>query len=82
MYTNTNTTYTRQGRLDYTHTSLIDGYFTKSPHNTRFTSQTNTDFQQNSDHFPISLFLPNNIILAQPPPLTTTTHSRLLNPIP
>jgi hypothetical protein len=68
MYTNTNTTYTRQGRLDYTHTSLIDGYFTKSPHNTRFTSQTNTDFQQNSDYFPVSLFLPNNIILARPPP--------------
>jgi exonuclease III/uncharacterized phage-associated protein len=68
MYTNTNTTYTRQGGLDYTHTSLIDGYFTKSPHNIRFTSQTNTNFQQNSDHFPVSLFLPNNIILARPSP--------------
>jgi endonuclease/exonuclease/phosphatase family metal-dependent hydrolase len=62
-YIPTNTSYTRQGGFDYTHTSLIDGYFTKSPDNISYTSQTNTDFQHNSDHFPVSLFLPNNTIL-------------------
>jgi endonuclease/exonuclease/phosphatase family metal-dependent hydrolase len=81
-YIPTNTTYTRQGGFDYTHTSLIDRYFIKSPNNTNYTSQTNIDFQQNSDHFPVSLFIPNNIILARPPLPPMPTQPRLLNPIP
>jgi hypothetical protein len=81
-YIPTNTSYTRQGGLNYTHTSLLDGYYIKSPTHITYTSQTNTDFPHNSDHFPVSLFLPNNIILARPPPTPPLLNSRLLNPIP
>jgi hypothetical protein len=83
-YVPTNTSYIGQGGFDYIHTSLIDGYFTKSLDNISYTSQTNIDFQHNSDHFPVSLFLPNNTILARPPPppTPTPTQPRLLNPIP
>jgi hypothetical protein len=81
-YIPTNTSYTRQGGLNYTHTSLLDGYYIKSPTHITYTSQTNTDFPHNSDHFPVSLFLPNNIILARPPPTLPLLNSRLLNLIP
>jgi hypothetical protein len=54
-YIPTNTPYTRQGGLNYIHTSLLDGYFLKSPAHTAYISQTNIDFPHNSDHFPISL---------------------------
>jgi exonuclease III len=81
-YIPTNTSYTLQGGFDYTHISLIDGYFTKPPDNISYTSQTNTNFQHNSNHFPVSLFLPNNTILARPSPPPTPSQPILLNPIP
>jgi hypothetical protein len=67
-YIPTNTTYTKQGGLNYTYTSLLNGYFTKSPTITNYSSQTNIDFLQNSDHFLVSLFISNNILIARPPP--------------
>jgi endonuclease/exonuclease/phosphatase family metal-dependent hydrolase len=67
-YIPTNTNYTKQGGLNYTHTSLLDGYFTKSPTIINYSSQTNVDFLQNSDHFPVSLFIPKNNLIAKPPP--------------
>ena len=33
-----NTNYTKQGGLNYTHTSLLDGYFTKSPTTINYSS--------------------------------------------
>ena len=65
-YIPTSSTYTRQGGFNYTHTSLLDGYFTKSPILINYSSQTNTDLLQNSDHFPVSLLLPNNLLIAHP----------------
>jgi hypothetical protein len=63
-YIPTNTTYTRQGGHKYTHISLLDGYFIKSPTSIIYMSQTDINLPHNSDHFPIYLFLPNNIIIA------------------
>jgi hypothetical protein len=81
-YISTNTTYTRQRGQNYTHTSLFDGYYTKSSNYTSYPLQTETDFLQNLDHFLVSLFLPNNRLLARPPPPTPQTNAQLLNRIP
>ena len=67
-YIPTNTHYTKQGGLNYTHTSLLDGYLTKSPILINYSSYTNIDFLQNSDHFLVSLSISNNIFIARPPP--------------
>jgi exonuclease III len=58
QYIETNTEYTRQGGQNYMDTSLIDGFYIKSPTNLRCTSETNKDFIQNSDHFPVTLNIP------------------------
>ena len=36
----------------------------------------------NSDHYPVTLHIPQNILIARPPPPTNTTPTRILNPIP
>jgi exonuclease III len=82
IYIPIDSSFTRQEGYNYTHTSLIDGYYIKSPNNTIYTSYTNLDFPQNSDHFPVSLNIPNNFLLARPPPPHPTIAPRLLNPIP
>jgi hypothetical protein len=45
-YIPNNTTYTRQGGHNYTHTSLLDGYFIKSPTSTTYTSHTDINLVQ------------------------------------
>jgi hypothetical protein len=67
QYIPTDTTYTRQSGPNYTHSSLIDGYFIKTTHNPSYTSHTNINFPQNSDHFHVSLHIPHNTLLARPP---------------
>ena len=75
-YIPTNTNYTKQGGLNYTHTSLLDGYFMKSPTTINYSSQTNTDFFQNSNHFPVSFSIPNNILIARPLPLPSPLQNK------
>jgi hypothetical protein len=68
--------------FNYTHTSLLDGYFIKSLINVIYSSQTNVDFLHNSDHFLVSLFLLHNILIVRLLPSPLSTKIRLLNPIP
>ena len=82
IYTPTNNIYSRQRGHNYTQTSLIDGYYVKSPDNTLYTSTINNDHNLNSDHSPVTLHIPPNTLLARPTPLTTNNTKRILNPIP
>jgi hypothetical protein len=81
-YIPTNTNISRQEGYNYTSTSLIDGFYINSPDNSRFTSTTNTNMNLNSDHYPVSLHIPQNILIGRPPPPTNTTPTRIVNPIP
>jgi hypothetical protein len=81
-YIPTNSNISRQGGYNYTSTSLIDGFYINSPNNTRFTSTTNTNMNLNSDHYPVTLHIPQNTLIARPPPPENITHIRILNPIP
>ena len=81
QYIPTNCPFTRQGGNNYTHTSLIDGYYTKTINNTIFTSTTNNNHNLNSDHSPVTLHIPPNILLAKPS-LPINKPPRILNPIP
>jgi hypothetical protein len=36
----------------------------------------------NSDHYPVTLHIPHNTLIARPPPSTNTSPTRILNPIP
>ena len=77
----TDTTYTRQGGHNYINTSLIDGFYYKG-NLTQLTSHTLLNIHHNSDHFPIKLTLPPNILLSRPPQHTNNHPPRLFNPIP
>ena len=63
QYINTNTTYSRQAGNNYFNTSLINYFYIYNP---TYTSTTNINFQQNSNHFPIILNLPPNTTLSRP----------------
>jgi hypothetical protein len=69
QYIPTDTNYSYQGGNNYTSTSLIDGFYTKTqqnaPHITTYTSKTILNLQQNSDHYPICLDIPPNNIIAK-----------------
>jgi hypothetical protein len=81
-YIPTNTNFSRQGGYNYTSTSLIDGFYINSPDNNRFASTTNTNINLNSDHYPVTLHIPQNLLIARPPPPANITPTRILNPIP
>ena len=81
-YIQTNTSISRQGGYNYTSTSLIDGFYIHSPDNSKFTSTTNTNMNLNSDHYPVTLHIPHNTLIARPPAPTNTPPTRILNPIP
>jgi hypothetical protein len=86
-YIPTNTNYTFQGGYNYTSTSHIDGFYTKIQQNTThtptFTSRTILNLKQNSDHYPINLYIPsNNIISKAHSPTPNHDKPKILNPIP
>ena len=81
-YIPTNTNISRQGGYNYTSTSLIDGFYINSPNNNRFSCTTNTTMNLNSDHYPVTLHIPQNTLIARPPPPVNNTQTRILNPIP
>jgi exonuclease III len=81
-YIATNTSFTRQGGANYTHTSLIDGYYLKTSNIHNYTSHTNTDNMLNPDHFHVHLQILQNSLLARSIPPPTLQHPRILNPIP
>ena len=81
-YIPTDINISRQGGYNYTSTSLIDGFYINSPNNNKFISTTNTNMNINSDHYPITLHIPQNILIARPPPPENITPTRILNPIP
>jgi exonuclease III len=81
-YIPTNTTFSRQGGNNYTSTSLIDGFYINSPNNSGYSSTTNTQMNLNSDHYPITLHIPHNTLIARTPPSNNSTQIRILNPIP
>jgi hypothetical protein len=87
-YIPTNTNYSYQGGYNYTSTSLIDGFYTKiqqsSSNTSIFSSTTILNFKQNSNHYPINLYIPsNNIISKKPLPSTPNSKKpKILNSIP
>ena len=81
-YIPTNTTLSRQGGYNYTSTSLIDGFYINSLDNSKYTSTTNTNMNLTSDHYPVTLRIPHNTLIARPIPLPNNTQTRILNPIP
>ena len=81
-YIPTNNNFSRQGGFNNTSTSLIDGFYINSPDNNKFTSTTNTNMNLNSDHYPVTLHIPQNILIGRPPPPANTAPTRILNPIP
>ena len=81
-YIPTNSSYSRQGGQNYNQTSLIDGYYIKTPNNALYTSTINNDHNLNSDHSPVTLHIPPNTLLARCTPPTTNKPPRILNPIP
>jgi hypothetical protein len=87
IYIPTNTDYSYQGGYNYTSTSLIDGFYIKTqlnpPNTTTFLSTTILNLKQNSDHYPINLYIPpNNIIAKKHLPTPNTNKPKILNPIP
>jgi hypothetical protein len=87
IYIPTNTNYSYQGGLNYTLTSLIDGFYIKiqpSPlHSTTFSFTTILNLKQNSDHYPINLYIPpNHIIAKRHLPTPNSNKPKILNPIP
>jgi len=82
QYIKTNTTYTRQWGKDYTSTSLIDGYYIRSQNIQNYTSTTLTNTLQNSDHFPVQLNIPPNILISRKPIIPPTPQPRIPNTIP
>jgi hypothetical protein len=86
-YIPTNTNYSYQGGYNYTSTSLIDGFYTKiqpsSSNILNFSSTTILNLKQNSDHYPIDLYIPpNNIISKKYIPIPISNKPKILNPIP
>ena len=81
-YIPTNTTFSRQGGNNYTSTSLIDGFYINSPDNNIYSFTTNTHMNLNSYHYPITLHIPHNTLLARPITPNNNTQSKILNPIP
>ena len=81
-YVPTNTNYSRQGGYNYTHTSLIDGFYIKTQNQNLYTCTTITEANLNSDHAPISLHIPQNKLIARHPTPPTLKPIRILNPIP
>ena len=79
-YISIDTTYSREGSHNYTNISLLDGFYYKGPL-TNLTSHTLLNLQQNSNHFPLKLTLPQHTLLARPPCQTHQNLPRLLNPI-
>ena len=77
-----NTNYSRQGGHNYTHTSLIDGFYTNIQNSNIHTSTTLLDSNLNSDHLPIILHIPPNKLLATQIPPPTTHITKIMNPIP
>jgi hypothetical protein len=65
-----------------TSTNLIDGFYTNSLDNSRYSSTTNTHIDLNSNHYPIFLHIPHNTLLAICISPNNTTQTRILNPIP
>ena len=78
----TDTTFTRQGGSDYTQFNLIDGYYIKTTNHQYYSSTTNTTFQHNSDHSPVTLEIPANTLLAKPTYTSQNRHTKLLDSIP
>jgi hypothetical protein len=73
-YIPTTTTYTRQGGKNYTHTSLIDGFYIKAPNHHLFSYTTNTELPLNSSHMLVHLRISQNLLIAKTnllPPLQT-----------
>ena len=62
---NNHNNFTRQGGHNYTSTSLIDGFYSNSPGHNNLQNHTVTHLNQNSDHYPILLQLPPNIIITK-----------------
>ena len=77
-----NTNYSRQGGHNYSHTSLIDGLYTNTQNSNIYTSTTLIESNLNSDHLPIILHIPPNILLARQPPPPTNCTTKIMNPVP
>ena len=72
--------HTRQGGLNYTSTSHIDGFYSNLPNHNHLTCYTLDNLNQNSDHYPVQLNLhPNSIVIKEPHP--HTSNPRITYPI-
>jgi hypothetical protein len=86
QYIPIDTNYSYQGRNNYTSTSLIDGFYTKTQQNSShipsYTSKTILNLKQNSDYYPICLDIPPNNIIAKRHTPTPNNKPKILNSIP
>jgi hypothetical protein len=77
-YILTNTNYTHQGKDNYIHTSLIDGFYISTPHSTLipYQAKPNINQQFNSDYHRITLNIPppNTLISRTHIPITNTKY--------
>ena len=70
-----------KGGHNYTSTSHIDGFYTNFPHTPSLICHTITNFNQNSDHYPVQFQLnPNSIVIKDHTALTNLP--RITYPIP
>jgi hypothetical protein len=86
-YIPTNTNYSYQGGYNYTSTSLIDGFYIKtqpsSSNTPTFSSTTILNLKQNSNYYPINLYIPPNHIIAKKHlPTPISNKPKILNSIP
>ena len=81
-YIPTNIIFSRQEGNNYTQNNLINGFFIKTSNNNQYTSTTNQNIHLNSNHLPIHLQIPLNILIAKAPIATSEPPPRIFNPIP
>ena len=77
---NNQASHTRQGGHNYTHTSLIDGFYTNMPNHHTLISHTLTNLDQNSDHYPVQQQLATNSVIIKTTP-TSNSNPRIIYPI-
>jgi len=77
-YVHTDIPYSRQGGYNYNDWSLIDRFYIRTTNHMQLTSTKNKDIILNSNHSPIQLHIPNNILIGQTPTsLNKTTYAYL-----
>lgn len=76
------TNFTRHGGPNCSHTSLIDRFYINKTQFTHLQCNTNTQLHLNSDHLPVALQFPPQMLVRRPPTSQTNYPSQFIYPIP